>query len=85
MGLDLVELVLEVEETFSFSIRDEDAVNLDTVGSSTTTSFPTDFRVEKRGCLTNVVFFETSTGPYGGAWGRQKRCPGIVRPKRDYS
>jgi len=32
MGLDLVELVLRVEETFDLAIRDEEAGELDTVG-----------------------------------------------------
>ncbi len=32
MGLDGIELVMEVEETFSFSIRDEDAATFYTVG-----------------------------------------------------
>ncbi len=58
MGLDLVELVLEVEETFSFSIRDEDAVNLDTVGKLYDYILSHRFQGREQGCLTNVVFFK---------------------------
>ena len=58
MGLDLVELVMEVEETFGFSIRDEDAAKLDTVGKLYDYILANRFEGKEQGCLSNVTFYK---------------------------
>ena len=58
MGLDGVELVMEVEETFGFSIPDEDAAALHTVGKLYDYIMDHRFRGRREGCLTSVVFYK---------------------------
>ena len=58
MGLDLVELVMEVEDTFSISIRDEDAATLDTAGKLYDYILARRFEGREPGCLTNVTFYK---------------------------
>ena len=58
MGLDLVELVMEVEETFGFSIPDADAATLDTVGKLYDYVMAHRFEGREQGCLTRVVFYK---------------------------
>ncbi len=58
MGLDAVELLLEVEETFGFSIPDEDAAALDTAGKLYDYIMDHRFRGRREGCLTSVAFYK---------------------------
>lgn len=57
MGLDLVELIIKVEETFGFSIPDEDVAALDTVGRLYECVLTHRFGERQEGCLTSVVFY----------------------------
>jgi acyl carrier protein len=57
MGLDSVELVLTVEEAFAFSIPDQDAAGLDTVGKLYDYVIAHRFQSEHEGCLTSVTFY----------------------------
>jgi acyl carrier protein len=57
MGLDLVEFVMEVEDTFGFSIPDEDAAALDTVGRLYDYILAHRFEGKQEGCLTSVAFY----------------------------
>jgi acyl carrier protein len=56
MGLDLVELVMEVEETFGFTIRDEDAANIRTAGELYDCVMA-HFEGREQGCLSSFVFY----------------------------
>ncbi len=58
MGLDLVELAMEVENTFSISIRDEDAVTLETPGKLYDYILASRFEGRDQGCLANVTFYK---------------------------
>jgi acyl carrier protein len=58
VGLDVVELVMEVEETFAFSICDEDAEKLDTVGKLYDCIMANRFQGREQGCLSNVAFYK---------------------------
>ena len=58
MGLDGVELVMEVEETFGFSIRDEDAATFYTVGQLYDYILTHRFEGRQQGCLTSVAFYK---------------------------
>ena len=57
MGLDLVELAMEVEETFGFSIPNEDAAALDSVGKLYDYIMAHRFEGKQAGCLTSVAFY----------------------------
>jgi acyl carrier protein len=57
MGLDSVELVLTVEEAFGFSIPDQDAAGLDTVGKLYDYIIAHRFQSEHEACLTSVTFY----------------------------
>lgn len=56
MGLDAIELVMEVEETFGFSIPDEDAASLDTAGRLFDYIMSHRFQGRQQGCLSSVAF-----------------------------
>lgn len=58
MGLESVELVMEVEETFGFSIPDEDAAALDTVGKLYDYVMANRFAGRPPGCLTSIAFYK---------------------------
>lgn len=58
MGLDGVELVMEVEETFGFSIPDEDAEVLDTVGKLYDYILAHRLQGREQGCLSSVAFYK---------------------------
>ena len=58
MGLDLVELAIEVEDTFSISIRDEDAATLETPGKLYDYIMAARFEGKEQGCLTNFTFYK---------------------------
>jgi acyl carrier protein len=58
MGLDGVELVMNVEETFGFSIPDGDAVGLVTVGELYDYILEHRFKGRQDGCLTSVAFYK---------------------------
>jgi acyl carrier protein len=57
MGLDLVELVMEVEDAFAFSIPDEDAAGLNTVGKLYDYVLARRFRGKPDACLTSMTFY----------------------------
>ena len=57
MGLDSVELVMEVEEAFGFSIPNEDAAVLVTVGQLYDYIMAHRFEGRQQGCLTSVAFY----------------------------
>jgi acyl carrier protein len=57
MGLDIVELVLEVEKAFSISIDDREASTIITVGDLCRYVLDKLGAAEGRGCLSNVVFY----------------------------
>ena len=57
MGMELVELAIEVEETFGFTIPDEDAAALDTVGKLYDYILERRFEGKEQGCLTSVAFY----------------------------
>lgn len=57
MGLESVELVMEVEEAFGFSIRDEDAATFYTVGQLYDYIMAHRFEGKQPGCLTSVTFY----------------------------
>jgi hypothetical protein len=57
MGLDMIELVLAVEDAFGFSIPDEDAARLDTMGKLYEYILAHRFQGEKLGCLSSIVFY----------------------------
>jgi acyl carrier protein len=59
MGLDAVELVMEVEETFGFSIPDEDVADLATVGKLFDYILEYRFAGRQAGvCLSSVAFYK---------------------------
>ena len=58
MGLDSVELVIEVEKTFGFSIPDDDVAALDTVGKLYDYILAHRFEGTEQGCLTSVAFYK---------------------------
>ena len=58
MGLDSVELVMKVEETFAFSMPNEDAAVLVTVGTLYDYILAHRFEGRQEGCLTNVTFYK---------------------------
>lgn len=57
MGLDGVELLLEVEETFGFSIPDQDVAELHTPGQLHQYILDHRFNGRATGCLSSVVFY----------------------------
>ncbi len=62
MGLDSVELVLEVENTFGFSIPDEDAAGLTTVGKLYDYVLAHRFRGKQDACLSSMTFYKLRRG-----------------------
>ena len=58
MGLDLVELVMEVEDTFAISIPDEVSTKLDTVGKLYDYILASRFDGKEKGCLSNITFYK---------------------------
>jgi acyl carrier protein len=58
IGLDTVELLLEVEESFGFSIEDKDAPALETVGDLYAYILDHRFRGKQDGCLSSVAFYK---------------------------
>ena len=58
MGLDSVELVLEVENAFGFSIPNEDAAGLDTVGKLYDYVLAHRFRGKQDACLSSMTFYK---------------------------
>ncbi|MEN6459348.1 MAG: hypothetical protein ABFC63_10505 [Thermoguttaceae bacterium] len=58
MGLELVELVLDVEDTFGFSIADEDTASLTTVGKLYDYVLAHRFREKQDACLTSIAFYK---------------------------
>jgi len=58
MGSDAEDLVVGVEETFRFSIPDEDSAVLDTVGKLYDYILAHRFQGRPPGCLTNVAFYK---------------------------
>jgi acyl carrier protein len=58
MGLDLIELAMEVEETFGFSIPNEDVATLDSVGKRCDYIMAHRFEGRQQGCLTSVAFYK---------------------------
>ena len=58
MGLELLEMVLTVEDTFGFSIPDEDAVGLNTVGKLYEYILAHRFHGKRDACLTSVTFYK---------------------------
>jgi acyl carrier protein len=58
MGLDSVELVLTVEETFGLSIPDDDAVEIDTVGKLYDYILTHRFQGKQEACLSSVTFYK---------------------------
>ena len=58
MGLELVELVLEVEDTFGFSIADEDAAGLTTMGKLYDYVLAHRFRGKQDACLSSITFYK---------------------------
>ena len=58
MGLDLVELLMEVEEAFGISIPDEDAPAVETVGSFHDCLLRQLGTHQQTGCLTAVAFYQ---------------------------
>jgi acyl carrier protein len=58
MGLDSVELVLTVEESFGFSIPDEDAAELATVGKLYDYILTHRFQGKQEACLSSVTFYK---------------------------
>jgi acyl carrier protein len=57
MGLDSVELLMEVEDAFGFSIPDEDAAGMDTVGKLYDYILAHRVEGKQEGCLTSVAFY----------------------------
>ena len=62
MGLDSVELVLEVEDAFGFSIPDEDAAGLTTVGKLYDYVLTHRFRGKQDACLSSMTFYKLRRG-----------------------
>jgi acyl carrier protein len=58
MGLELLELVLNVEDAFGFSIPDEDAVGLNTVGKLHDYILAHRFPKDRNACLSSVTFYQ---------------------------
>ncbi len=58
MGLELVELVLEVEDTFGFSIADEDAAGLTTMGKLYDYVLAYRFHGKQDACLSSIMFYK---------------------------
>jgi acyl carrier protein len=57
MGLDFVELVLAVEDTYGLSIRDKDMEGLDTAGKLYDYIFANRFQGMQETCLSSVAFY----------------------------
>ncbi len=62
MGLDSVELVLEVENAFGFSIPDEDVAGLPTVGKLYDYVLAHRFRGKQDACLSSMTFYKLRRG-----------------------
>jgi acyl carrier protein len=62
MGLDYVELVLEVENAFGFSVPDEDVAGLDTVGKLHDYVLAHRFCSKQDVCLTSMTFYKLRRG-----------------------
>ena len=58
MGLDLLELTLTVEDTFGFSIPDEDAATLSTMGKLHEYVLAHRFPQDRKACLSSVTFYK---------------------------
>ena len=58
MGLALVELIMTVEDTFGFSIPDEDAPNLNTMGNLHEYVLAHRFPQDRKACLSSVTFYK---------------------------
>lgn len=58
MGLEFVEMILAVEDTFGFSIPDEDAAGLDTVGKLYEYILAHRFRGYQEDCLSSITFYK---------------------------
>ena len=58
MGLDSVELVMAVEDTFGFSIPDQDAAGLDTVGKLYEYILAHRFHGKREACLSSITFYK---------------------------
>ena len=58
MGLKLLDLALTVEDTFGFSIPDEDAVELRTLGKAYEYVLSHRLHAKWQACLTNVAFYK---------------------------
>ena len=58
MGLDAVELVMEVEDAFGFSIPNEDAAGLDTMGKLYDCVLAHRFRGKQDVCLSSMTFYK---------------------------
>jgi hypothetical protein len=56
MGLDLVELVMEIEEAFGMSIPDRDAAGLETVGQVYEYILEHRFQGKQEACMSNIAF-----------------------------
>ena len=61
MGLDTVELVIEVEESFGFSIDDNDASSLETVGDLYAYILDHRFRGKTRWVFEQRCLLQTAT------------------------
>ena len=66
MELDSVELVLEVEDAFGFSIPDEDAAGLTTVGKLYDYVLAHRFRGKQDACLSSMTFYKLRRGLMSG-------------------
>jgi hypothetical protein len=62
MGLDSLEIVLEVEDTFGISIPDEDAARLTTVGMLYDYVLVHRFHGKQDACLTSMTFYKLRRG-----------------------
>ena len=84
MGLDFVELVMEVEETFGFTIPDEDVAGLDTVGKLYDYIWENRFASRSPGCLSSVVFYRlrralmSVTGVARSDWCASRRIVSVI-------
>jgi hypothetical protein len=58
MGLDLVELVMEIEEAFGMSIPDRDAAGLETVGQVYDYILEHRFQGKQEACMSNITFYK---------------------------
>jgi acyl carrier protein len=62
MGLDLVELIIEVEEAFGFSIPDYEASRITTVGDLYEYILKHRFQGKSEACLSSVAFYKIRKG-----------------------